>query len=73
MSNAPTKIMGAPITDHRMSPDMNDPPITPTPWKNQTPPTSTSSTPSTRRTTATSRADSTAVAADPPGEAPLWH
>jgi hypothetical protein len=52
MSSAPAKTIGNPITDQMISPVMNEPPITPTPWKNQTPPTSTSSTPITSRTTA---------------------
>jgi len=51
MSNAPTNTIGAPITDQRMFPDMNEPPITSMPWKNHTPPTRTSSTPMTRRVT----------------------
>lgn len=37
------------MTAHSASPVMNDPPITPTPWKNHTPPTTTSTTATMRR------------------------
>ena len=59
MSNAPTNTMGAPITDQRIAPDMNEPPSTLMPCRNHTPPTSTYKTPMTMRTMTTSGVDST--------------
>jgi hypothetical protein len=62
MSSAPTKTIGAPITAQSAFPLMNEPPITPMPWKNHTPPTRTSTAPMTTRTMVTSSDDCTAGA-----------
>ncbi len=59
MSSAPTNTIGAPITAHKIAPDMNEPPSTLIPCRNHTPPTSTSRTPMTMRTIWTSDVDST--------------